>query len=719
MRYLTFTDELCLVEQVLSKTKAQADVKANVNHLLIYDRSYSMSYELKPLGKDLIEKIKELPVGDTVTLGWFSGEGSFNFILKGFRITDERDFGLLEKTVNANLTPIGCTCFSEILEDTDQVIKDLSPLSDLFSFTFFTDGHPVVSSYQREISNIKKAIAKIEGRIASGLFVGYGNYYNKKLMTEMAADLGGSLVHCSSLADYKTSLGVFMAEASDNGTKAKASLVTDTRKEDLVFAINGQSIAAFAVAEDNTVSFTPKKTGDSQIYIVTKQPPLGAKKVKLTQNAFSTRDPLVKGAYAASYLLTQAARSDVALEILGALGDVALIDQVNNSFTLDEFGRTETLIKKAVTHPTYGRFTKGRDTQYLPPRDAFCVLDAIEILLADNGSCFFPYHEDFNYRRIGVPAKVKEGYPEFTPDYTTACPFSSLTWHKERLNLSVLAKIPGTVEFTSGYGAEGFQKNFPTYIYRNYAIVKDGFLNVGRIPVKLDTKTRKDFNARGLIETKDKTDILCLEKLPVINRSIADGKTSAKDLCRQVYEEVLLQSDLKAFKFLRNEIEPVVEATRNDYFSDSQIKYLADNGIGKNGFAPETEGKEDAKDFYYAKEFQIKIKGLSALPSIKAVREKVEAGKNLNVSASLIKNSLDKFNFVSDKTTRAKLGALDDYIKDKKFKLLDNRQQIQRTKFSMLLASKWFDEFDSREDCTLEVDGNHFTIGVREVKLDI
>lgn len=720
MRFLNLGD-LCLVEQpVKSKSKkTKANVQqTNVNHILIYDRSYSMFHELKQLGDDLVEKIKELPPGDSVTLGWFSGETQFNFILKGFKITDKKDFGVLEKTIKANISPVGCTCFSEILTNTNQVIKDLSALSTDFSLTFFTDGYPVVSNYEKEISQIKEAIDSIEGRVASGLFVGYGNYYNKNLMTEMSNRLGGSLIHCSSLPEYKTNLGEFMTQASENGSKVTVKLETDTKKSDLVFGIKNQVIAAYNVASDNTVSFSPKKTGDSFVYILTKQRPSAAKPVSLNRDFIESSDRLIKAAYASTLLLTQKAKSDVALEVLGRLGDKALIDRVNNAFTLEEYGKAEAYIKRAVTDRNY-RLIDGCDISYLPPKDAFCVLDAIDILLQDEESFFYPNHKEFAYKRVGVEAKQLESYPTFTPDYTVACPFSSLTWNKTKLNLSITTKIPGTIEFKEGYAEQGFQKNMPTFIHRNYAIIKDGFLNVGRIPVKLSSATLSEFKKRRLIERGvDDVNLLCLERLPVINRSIADGKTSAKELCRIAYKEVVLQAELKALKFLRNEIEPASDAIKNDFLSSGQIEYLAENGITKNGFSPKYKPRESV-DSYPAKEFNIKIKGLSSLPDIKTVREKLKSGKHLTASAQLIHDGLRVFTFTNDKPARVKLVVLDEYIQQRKKDLFKLRKDLQRTKFSVLLASKWFDEFDSRDNCTLEVDGNHFTLEVREVNVPI
>ena len=352
MRYLKIRDDLVLVEQTvpaLSKVKA---APVSTNHILIFDRSYSMSYELRGLGQDIITKLKELPAGDTVTLGWFSGEGEKNFILKGFKINEEGDYKALEKAVNSNLTPVGCTCFSEILADTDQVINDLAVFSDNVTLSFFTDGYPVVSNRTKEIENIHKALKAIENKITAGLFIGYGNYYNKALMNDMANGIGGSLTHCSSLGEYQTQLSEFFQGTTDVAKKVKVVLITDTQQSDVVFSLNGGAVNSYLVSPDNTVILSPNKSSASQVYVLTKAAPKGATEVTLTKES---KDPLLKGAYASALLLTQKAKSDEALEILGTVGDVALINRVNNAYTLEEFGQAEGKIKRAVTH-TKARF---------------------------------------------------------------------------------------------------------------------------------------------------------------------------------------------------------------------------------------------------------------------------------------------------------------------------------------------------------------------------
>ena len=136
MSHVKIGDNLYFVKQSVKNDKV-IETRNAVNHIWIYDRSGSMYGALKNLTNQLIELSKKIPKGDTLTIGWFSSEGQRNFMLKGFKISDDADYALLEKTIRNNSTTVGMTCFSEIIGDTKQVIDDLSVFSDTFSFHFF------------------------------------------------------------------------------------------------------------------------------------------------------------------------------------------------------------------------------------------------------------------------------------------------------------------------------------------------------------------------------------------------------------------------------------------------------------------------------------------------------------------------------------------------------------------------------------------------------
>jgi hypothetical protein len=717
-RYLQIKKDLFLVEQEVSKANA-VPTPDTTNHIWIYDRSGSMYSLLGQLTEDLTARAKELEKGDTLTLGWFSSEGQFNWIIKGYKVTDAKDQQVLEGLIRKNNTTIGMTCFSEILKDTNQVVDDLSALNPNFALTFFSDGYPVVSNYSREIESIQMAIKQVGGKISAALLVGYGPYYNKELMSSMAEQFGGALVHSADLKSFNVTMSDFIRDSREGGLKVKVNLEHKSPLG-LYFGVNGKSINLY---QDNggSVSFVPTKNARDFLFVLTDR--LTGKEEEVTEKDLETlgeRNSLWKGAYAAACLLTQKTKTDTAMEVLALLGDKGLVDAVNNAFTNDEYGAAEARITTAMAAPSE-RFLQGKVKNYLPKEDAFCLLDALSLLMDDSEAYFYPYDSAFEYKRIGVPSKTKPGYAKFEAEKGARAPLNSLTWNSSKLNLSVLAKIQGTVELKDGHQKFGLVKDYPTFIFRNYTLVKDGFLNVQKLPVSVSEQTFAVLQAQNVIDVRaswgqDKVVLLHLDRIPVINRAIAKGKTSATELCRKSYQETVLEGKIKAIKYLRNALVESEESTGKALSSD-QEKFLADNGIGKSGFSPPTE-KEEPTDFYLAKEFEIKIKGLSSLPSVNKV---LGATKALTPSEKLVKAGLEVF----DKSGLAKadpkvqLAWFDSTLAQYKGELAAVRREIQETKFAVILAKASFDELTSREDNELDVDGQHFTISLRSVKVAI
>lgn len=740
IRSLKVNDKLSVVqEEITILEPSTLKEKESTNHILIYDRSGSMYGLLPKLTEDLIDRMKLIPVNDTVTIGYFSGEGQYNFILKGFKVTESKDYFLLEKAIRANSTAIGLTCFSEILKETSEtIIKDLSIFSNRFALTFFTDGQPVCNNYTKEIADIEDVISKLNNQITVGLLVGYGNYYNKELMTKMAEGLGGSLTHSSDLPTFNIALTNFITDSQD--TENKIKIEVKDRVGNIYFSINGNSINVYQ-PKDGHILYTPiKGRGKNYLYTIT------SSDADFLQKAASNNDKLeyvkltdanvgngtkieafIKGLYAASYILTQRAKTDQAIEILSALGDTALIDIVNNAFTNDEYGNAEKRMEECIVSPKK-RFLNGRNTSYLPKADAFCLLDLIDLLCEDEQAYLYTQDPSFKYKRIGVASVTKEGYPEFTPDKNNKCRFSTLSWNESKLNLSVLMNITGSVKLPKNYKKNGFTSNkFDTFVWRNYTIVKDGFLNTSCLPITMSESTFNKLKKECLISANT-TYIpyniysLDLSKLPIINRSIADGKTSAKVLFSKIYEELKLKALLKVYKYFKSGFEPETSVYALTGLTDAQINYLKELGITDKGFNPPSE-EVTSTDFYYAKEFNIKMKKLSSLPKITDVLDKMTKGKNLTESDILIQEGLINYNAASlgkkEWKDSDKLEWLNDSIRQVNKNMIKMRKEIQRTKFSVLLAKRWFDEFDSRDNCTLDVNGVTFTISLDSKKVDI
>lgn len=714
MRYQKISDKLFLVEQEVVKANTkEVQVAKKLNHLFMYDRSGSMYGAIDTLIKDLKTRLRTVAVGDTVTIGWFSSPGEFRFPLKGLKITGPDDFKALDKVLDANSTTLGSTCFSEILKDAEQVVTDLAPLGNNFALVFLTDGYPTVYPYEKEVKAIHTAIKAVAGKVASSLLVGYGNYYNKELMSEMAEKFGGSLIHSSDLAEFPIALSSFMERARESEGKLLVELHARPGPTGAVFSPSGDQVNVYEV-EDGAILFAPTKNAVDRVYTLTGQAPKGGEQVKVGSD-----EQFVKASYAAAYLFTQRTKSDMALDVLGALGDKALVDRVNNAFTNSEYGAAEQGLLDAIGKPN-ARFLNGKDTNYLPKADAFCLLDALDLLMNDEEAEFYPYHDEFKYNRIGLGAKTKDGYAKFEADKSSRVPLTGLVWNDTKLNLSIRAKIGGTIELKPGHKKVGLDKEFETFVWRNYALVKDGFLNVQKLPVTLSKDSYDRFLAEGVIDAehnrhyKGRVYVLNLNRIPVINRVIADGKTSAKDLCVKAFEENRFQAHLKALNFVRNQLEPKDERGLGTELTAEQEEFLKECGVGRSGYSPPTE-KLEATDFYMAKEFEIKIKGYSSLPKVDEVQKKLAEKKKLNGPGELIAEALGMVKLAN----KSDLKTIDSLIETKKASLNKVRSEIQRTKFAIILAKKWFDEFTSRENNVLTIGGDEFTISVTETKVDI
>ncbi|MBI4852222.1 MAG: hypothetical protein HY819_10535 [Acidobacteria bacterium] len=727
MRYLKIKDNLYLFEQTIEQKEKSAK-KDTLNHIWIYDRSGSMYNLISDLADDLIARSKTIPPGDTITLGWFSSDGGqFKFVLKGFKVTEERDYKAVEDAINSNKTTLGWTCFSEILLDTENLINDLAVISPNFALCFFTDGYPCVSNYKKELDNIHKAITNIEASLSSVLLVGYGDYYNKELMSDMAERFGGMLIHSADLRAFSLSMDSFLIDAREKDLKQMVELACPSSLG-LVFSVNGNSINIYQPNVAQQIRYSPTKTSDNRVYILTDTYLKGATEVVFNDENVRGNDenvePFVKAAYALSMILTQRTKTGVALETLLCLGDKALINDVSNAFTNAEYGKAEANIQAATLNNSE-RFKAGRDTKYLPAADAFCLLDMLELLMQDENAYFYPYHQDFNYKRIGIPTKTKEGYPKFVAISEVKCPLEGLTWNSTKLNLSLRAKINGTVELTEGYKEHGFEPIFNTWIYRNYSLVRDGFLNVLVLPVSISESSFKKFQAEGVIDSTEKWSaeeqnkifLLKLDSIPVMNRAISEGKTSATELCRKAYQELELEAKIKVFNFLKNELDPEGTKLQKTSFTPEQEAFLETNGIGRNGYAPPTE-KQEATDKYYAKEFEIKIAKHSSLPKVDEIRSKMKDAKAINPPGMLIKKGLEQYQSeAASLDEQEQLKWLDQNVIKLKSELVKIRNDMQKTKFAIILGKKWFDEFSSRENNTLSLDGVEYTIAVREVEV--
>jgi hypothetical protein len=153
------------------------------------------------------------------------------------------------------------------------------------------------------------------------------------------------------------------------------------------------------------------------------------------------------------------------------------------------------------------------------------------------------------------------------------------------------------------------------------------------------------------------------------------------------------------------------------FFSPEQNEYLASFGVTANGFNPPVV-EEESTDYYYAKEFDVKLAGFSSLPKIDDVIERNRAGKPWTPSQKIVGEAYNDVYEGMSAIKSVDLLYLDTQLSKHKMLLDDVRKDIQRTKFAVLLSKKWFSDLDTRDGAVVtDAEGHKFTFTIRDIQV--
>lgn len=698
-KYFKIKPSLFLVEQEVDNTKTLAKAIDQTNQIWLFDRSGSMSGDLRKLITDMKQRARTLVEGDSLSLGWFSGEGDYRFILKGYKISAKEDYKQIDDILDKNNTTIGTTCFSEILDESSKTIDDLSGFGS-FALVLFSDGCPVVSNYTKEIENIFKAIGKLANQVTSALLVGYGHYYNRSLMQEMAEKIGGSLIHSNDIASFGTSLDEYITSSREAGDKVKVKLnYSDAMRpsptdKNVYFSIFGKTVISYK-PNNGEISYTIGKGKKDFLYILTDR--LNGHEEELTNlEELGPRHSFIKGMYGLAAVLSQKTQTLLAVDVLGALGDKHLIDLLYDSFTNAEYGKAEKNITDAMASPSL-RFKKGKVLGYVKPDDAPCLLDVIDVITTDLNAEFFPYAGD-GYSRIGQKSE-KTTEVVFTPD-NKGFEVGNIVWSSSKLNLSLNTTVTGTVELDDDAKKLNLLKDFNCSVFRNFTFVKDGRLNIEKPVFKLSKETHDYLKNLGCTEQEWSNEAIVydLTVIPIMNRKYATLATSVKPFCELAIKESQLEGIVKVLK-ANVKYQKAASFNPNTSYNDAITAYLAKFHI-KNGIFSPPVTKAEAIDFYMSKTFDIKIKGLSSLPKVEDVQKKIAVGKTLTTSDSLIKAGLDELAAVKN---------VDLAFKDRQQELREIRAKLLRLKFGLILGKGTLEEFANERKDEYDYVYNNYT----------
>ncbi len=762
-------DSLFLVRQAIGADKAPAKpVEQPTNHIMAIDCSGSMAYDLPRVREQAKKKLpKLLKADDTLSLIWFSGRGQCGTLLEAEPVSGPADLKQVEQAIDRWLRPVGMTGFKEPLEEVSKLVARIGKKSAVknYSLMFMSDG----CDNQWPRADILKAVESAAGVLTSATFVEYGYYADRPLLTAMAEKSGGTLIFAKDFDQFAPAIEAAIQKKVSGASRAEISISGDAVGGFVYALVDGDLVTYGVTAGKVTVpqdlpelcylSPTAVGTIDNDLTQI-------AKSVATNLTMKLAQAEALSPAYAAVSLFAIRMKSDIVYPILKALGDVSFIEEFSGCFGKQRYSAFQEVAKGAAFGK--GRFAKGYDPNKVPRDDAFTVLDLLRILSEDDDNRVLLDDPRFNYARIGrgrVDAseiltdeeseeiskltdemkserdakKIKaitERIAAITATKQEALKFvankpkagdegysiSDLTFNEDRPNVSILVRKTGLVDISARVTAEfkgALPAQFPTHIWRNYAIIKDGLVNVEALPVRITRETAVKLQAAGAPEGTfgafvaiDKNRAECLidlKQIPVINRNMVKA-TSAQVLFTKEWELIKARAAQKVFNSTKKEQFPGKAKGLGEQYGEAAAAWLKEQGFTDNGFNPKAVQAEPT-DCYMGKKMEIKLKGFSSIPSLNEYKKQASKGKFNPPGALMTPAYLAIETFQAspayknaDNPAKAFETWLEAQFKATQAQVRNLIFEMAQIKFAIVVGQVWFTEFTSLDENTLTLD---------------
>lgn len=698
LQYHKISDD-CYINILPITIPKEKEVKLEqaLHQFLIFDRSGSMSGYLDDVMDSAIEYCNNLPEGSSVSVGYFSGMGDYNLSVP---YTLKKEIDGVTKTINSYRRALGMTNFIQIIDKINEQAKKSNDKASLF---FFTDGcHNTGGSYK----DVLKVLEEWKKYAVVTMFVGYG-YIDRDMMSLMASVTEGSFVHLDNFSNFKQSLQDFGISVEDSSPSIDVSIPDlDDR---IPISISGKSIIEYTM-DKGKIKYRPSKKGFKGVYWLSYTQLPNSEEVPMSPT-------IERGIRALAMLYSQKNNVDISLKLLAYLGDKFLIRNLYNSITADEFSQAENYVKKSIFN-TRDRFVEGEHKNYLPDPNAFCVMDAINILMEDENAKMYVNDKDFKYSRISKKTEQKDGsYLRYPEDAYVS--LNNLVMHKERLNVGVSTSTEAYVNLDPNQFKENpfsiddlFKYNLPSEwkitSFRTYSIIADGKLQTEQIVVSDLSKESLNKLSSIVEKRKDGKYLIDFGKLPIINKQYVK-MTSAKVLAEKTWEEKLLASRLTVLNYLKKRQEEVdgKKFTAKEGYSEEAMKFLFDHCyIKENSYTPPRTTLA-ADDEYEAYSFSIDIKGFSDVTA-KSVIEKLSIADPKKKKEPTQREMLVAEYYLSIISSVDKID-FDKEIKALNKEIREVRRFIQLSKFAIILGNRGaMEEFSSRENMVLTLNVESF-----------
>lgn len=778
------SDTLFLVRQPISLKAPPVKVEAALNHIVILDCSGSMWNDLPRIREQLKKRIpKLLKKDDTLSIIWFSGRGQFGTLVEAEPVATLTELQEVHRAIDRYIQSVGLTGFKEPLLEAKKLVERVGKKNkNPFAVVFLSDGY----DNQWSRGEILKAVEDVAPAISSMTCVEYGYYADRPLLTAMAEKAGGTLLFAEDFDKYAPTFEGALQRKVSGAPRVEVDVKGDPIGG-FVFALSGNDLLSFevvggkaAIPEDlsEIAYLSPSSVGTAAKDLgVLSESAAKDPGGKDTDGVFAT----LNAAYAAVSLFSVRMKPEVLYPLLRALGDVTYIEQFSACFGKQKYSSFMEATKESA-FDAKKRFTKGWDPKKVPREDAFTVLQLLEILSADENNRVLTEHEAFSYNRIGRgrtdsseiitpaeqqeintlttkmasekdPKKVKEmadRIAEITGNKGPALKFEAdpapngysidaLVTNEVSPNISFRVRKTGSIDLSSRIpdnlkGSIHNYEKFKTFIYRNYAVVKHGIINIPELPVRITAETADKLRAEGVITTTTPAEngmqdvVLDLRPLPIVNRQMVKS-ASAKTLIEKTFELTRARAMQKVFNTVKKERFPKKSENFEVLYGTDAALWLKEQGFSDNGFSPKSVQAE-VTDFYMGKEMNVKLKGYSTIPSLNEFKKQAAKGK-LNGPAQLMEPSVKEIDAYLESAEYKKAADpdkafekwLDKRAKETTAKVRDLLFEVARITFSIIVGQVWFTEFSTIDENTMDVTCGgvalNGTIELREIKVEI
>jgi hypothetical protein len=558
--------------------------------------------------------------GDTFSVIWFSGRGECGVVFENVAVSDASTVSTMHTAIDRYIVCRGLTGFVDPIKLAMSLTLSEGKLNN---FIMMTDG----CDNQFNKQDILAAASQLKTKYESVSFIEYGYYADRDMLAQMAQVNNGVVLFAEGTEKYEDAINIAVTGVS----RVPQVEVKVNKKATHVLYIQGSQIRIVAV--ENGVVSVPEDT--PRVFSVTP----GESFTRLADDHL----------YLVLYYAIKMGNAAVAWKALEALGDVALVKAYENAFTKQELSVVEEKVQAAVFDVTL-RWVEGRSDSCVPNKNAKTVLDVL-VTLANSDAKLVLDSPYWSYNKIskGSVAKEDSVLPRFVKSPMSNVSLRGLVFNSTRPNVSIGTTVNGVVELPDN---EFGLKSVQSHIHRNYAIIKDGTKNVTHIPVIVENSVLPNLDGvKALFIDGDgeKSYIAIeLQDVPVINRARIES-VSMQEYVNTIVNLEHYKAALKVVNGLIKEqggsdakIQGMIEK-----YGEAQAAWLSSIGVRDYGFSPVGQVAKEATDEYMALELDYKIKGMSSLPSLDAVRKKVSEKKKLNVADGLIAKNLEQYSPMS------------------------------------------------------------------------